>query len=135
MDWKKIISSGIAFGIIMYVIGSIFGFLTGDMYTLTPALWKDMTGNWMYYMIVFDVIVGIILATIYSFLRKAVPGTGAMKGAIFGFMIWLVGSVTGLGMTYMTMAVSTTLIGAWAFSGLLYYLIGGAALEMIYAKV
>jgi len=133
---KKVLIGGLLAGVVIIVMGMVFGALSADMYKLSPkALWKPMGGDWFMKMAVFDFITGLILAYVFSIIKGSLPGKGLMKGISFGIMIFAVGTFLGLTMTYLTMAVRTKLIASWALNGLVNYLLAGLIFEFVNEKI
>lgn len=125
----KIFQTGILVGILLFILNSIEGFLSAGLYINSdPSLWQEMSGNWWLKMLVFDLIVGLILALVYGIIHKGIPDKGIGKGVQFGFWIWLVGTVPGLIMTLLTMAVPAELVVVWLISGLINLIIAGLVL-------
>ena len=130
---KKIVIGGILAGIILMIVGFIFGSLTADMYRMSPPGLFKVPMNYTL-LVVYDIVVGFILAYAYSILKNSVPGSGLQKGMIFGFLVFLVGVVPGLGITYITMNIRNKLIFMWAVEMLVAYLLAGAALQFVDEK-
>lgn len=125
----RIFQAGILVGIILLVLNSVEGWLSGGLYaTSDPTLWQKMTGNWWLHMLFFNLVVGLILALVYSVIYRGIPDKGIGKGLQFGFWIWLVGTVPGLLLTMLTLTVPTELIVVWLISGLINLLIAGMVL-------
>ena len=135
MKWKKIVVSGIAAGIVILVIGNLIGFLFAVDYTTTPQLWKPMTGNWWYNMIVLDFVEGILYAAVFSILFNSIPGKGWRKGLNYGLILWVVATVPGMLMTYFTMAVPDSIVASWTFGGLISLVIAGSVISIIQNKI
>ena len=133
---KKIIIGGILAGLVIIIVGMVFGALSSDMYKMSPkALWKPMGGDWFTKMIIFDLLTGFILATVFSIIKGALPGAGLAKGLSFGLIVFFVGTFLGLTMTYLTMAVRTKMIAVWALNGLVNYLLAGLIFQFIDEKI
>ena len=127
---KKVIVGGVLAGLVMVVVGFIVGGMTAEMYRMSPAaLWKPMGGNWFLQMVVYDIVVGLILSFVYSILKSAVPGSGLQKGIIFGLLVWLVGTLPGMGITYLTMNVRNLMLTVWALNGLANYVLSGMVIN------
>lgn len=129
----KIFQVGILLGIILFVLGSIEGWLSGGLYAASdPALWTSMTGNWWLQALVSDLVIGLIFTLVYGIFYSSVPDKGIGKGIQYAFWIWLVGTVPGLVMTFLTMAVPGELIVTWLVTGLLNYIVLGILLGVMY---
>jgi len=135
IDWKKGIIAGIVAGIIILIVGMISGYLFSADYAITPQLWKPMTGNWWYYMAAIDIIEGIIYGLVFTMLYDGLPGKGWMRGLNYGLILWFVGTIPGMLMTYSTMAVPDTLVASWLFGGLISLAIAGSAIAVVYDKM
>ncbi|HAH04880.1 MAG: putative membrane protein [Parcubacteria group bacterium GW2011_GWA2_43_17] len=129
----KIFQLGILLGVVLFVLGAVESWLSGGLYAVSdPALWSDMTGHWWLWALISDMVIGLILSLVYTLFYNAIPDHGVGKGIQYAFWIWLVGTVPGLIMTFLTMAVPTELVVAWLISGLLNYIIAGIILGLMY---
>jgi len=129
---KKIIIGGVLAGLVIMVVGFISGSMLEGLYRLSPAgIFKtpNLTNLIVYYFVV-----GLILAYVYSILKNAVPGNGMQKGMIFGFLVFLVGTIPGLGITWITMTVRNRLLFWWAVFGLVEMALAGAAIAFVDEK-
>jgi hypothetical protein len=133
---KKIIIGGLLAGVVILLMGMLFGALSAEMYKLSPKVfWKPMGGDWFTKMAVFDFATGLVLAAIYSIIKGALPGAGLMKGISFGIIIWVAGPLIGFTMTYLTMAIRVKLIAVWALNDLLNYVLSGLIFKLIDEKI
>ncbi len=129
----KIFQMGILLGVILFVLGSIEGWLSGGLYLASdPGLWKEMTGNWWLSSLIADLVIGLIFTLVYGIFYSSIPDKGVGKGIQYGFWIWLVGTVPGLIMTFLTMAVPGELVVTWLITGLLNFLVMGILLGLMY---
>ncbi|MFA6304950.1 MAG: hypothetical protein WCV73_00480 [Patescibacteria group bacterium] len=129
----KIFQIGILVGVLLFVLSSLEGWLSGSLYAASdPALWKDMAGNWWLYNLVFNLIVGLILTLVFGVFYAGLPDTGAVRGLQYGFWIWIVGVVPGLLLTLLTMAVPEELVVSWLIGGLFNYLLAGLIIGSMY---
>lgn len=128
----RIFQAGILVGIVFLVLNSIEGWLSGGLYVSSdPALWQEMTGNWWLNMLVFNLVVGLILALVYTIVQNGIPDKGIGKGIQYGFWVWLAGTVPGLFFTMLTMAVPTELVVVWLISNLINLLVGGIIISTL----
>jgi uncharacterized membrane protein YagU involved in acid resistance len=132
INYNKVLIAGIVAGIVLVIVGFALGYLTASMYASTPQLWKPMSGDWTYTMIIFDIVIGVILAFVYSIVKDGVPKKGITKGLYYGMLVWLVGTIPGMIMTYSTMAVPTALVLAWTIGGLVQYTLMGATISWLH---
>lgn len=130
---KKIIIGGILAGLALFVVTFIFESLTADMYMMAPrGMFKEMN---LTAFVIYDLIIGLIFAYVYSIIKASVPKGGIQKGLIFGLIIWLIGSVPGIGISYVTMNIRNKLLLIWLFSALVQYAAAGIAIELVDEKV
>jgi len=133
---KKIIIGGLIAGLVIFVVGMIFGNLTAELYELSPmSFFKPMDQAWFIKMIIYDFALGLLLAYVYSVIKVGVPGSGINKGLLFGLLIFLVGTLPGLTLTQMTMNIRNKLIFMWALNGLINYLLAGSVIELVDEKI
>jgi len=133
---KKVIIGGLLAGVVILLMGMVFGAMSAEMYKQSPQVfWKPMGGDWFTKMAVFDLVTGLVLAVIFSIIKSALPGNGLMKGISFGIIIWIVGPLLGLTMTYLTMAIRVKLIAVWTLNGLVNYLLSGLIFELLDEKL
>jgi hypothetical protein len=135
MNWKGGIVSGIAAGTVILLVGMLSGSMLSAEYVKTVQLWKPMTGSWWYFMIVIDIIEGILYAMVFSMVSGGIPGEGWKKGLNYGIILWLVSTVPGMLMTYSTMAVPDVLVASWLFGGLLSLIVSGILIAAIQNKI
>lgn len=72
---------------------------------------------------------------VYSVLYSGIPGKNICKGLNFAVILWLVGTVPGMAITYVSMAVPNPIIASWVFRGLINLLVMGAVLAFVYERV
>jgi hypothetical protein len=68
-------------------------------------------------------------------LYSGIPGKNISKGLNFAVILWLVGTVPGMAITYLSMAVPNLIIASWVFGGLINLLVMGAVLAFVYERV
>jgi len=135
MNWKKGIIAGIVAGIIILVVGMISGSLFGADYESTPQLWKPMDNNWYYQMIAVDFIEGLLFGLVFSCIYNGIPGKGWKKGLNYGLILFFVGTVPGMLMTYISMAVPDTIVASWVIGGFISLVIAGLAMALVHDKL
>lgn len=146
MNWKLILVGGIVF----YVVQWILYFITGpivhenilaDTYRATAEFWRpelmqeppDMAAL-MPYWLTAGLVSSFIMAGIYGWVRPAFAGAGWMRGAKYGLVLFLFAATMAMGYAGVFNLPSNIWI-AWTLEGLLYYVIGGAALGWVAEKV
>lgn len=139
MNIKRILGSSV----VLWIVGSAFGWLTCGwlfnwVYTLPPNIWKDMTmlmtpGN-MVGSIVFGFIISVIFVSVFAYLYKGIPGKGVKKGMTYGFLVWLVGTVSGIITMPFYMTINSIVVVYWVLQALVLNLINGAIVGALYKE-
>lgn len=93
-----------------------------DMVALLP-LWVSV-----------GIVGALLLAAVYGAIRRGFDGPGWLRGAKFGFVVWLVQLVTLAGL-YGVFNLPYRIWAWWALEGVLYTVVGGAVLGVVAAKV
>ncbi len=146
MNWKVIFIGGICLYIVQWLVsmgtGPLIheGVLT-DVYKQTASFWRpelnqdppDMAAlmpRW----IATGLFGALVAAGIYSVIRGSFSGAGWLKGVKFGLVLWLFHLTASLGWSGV-FNLPMEIWGWWIFEALLVYLIGGAVLGWVSAKV
>jgi len=135
MNWKKGIIAGLVAGIVILIVGMLSGSLLAVDYTKTPELWKPMTGNWWYNIIALDFLEGILYGIVFTLLYNGIPGKGWRKGLNYGLILWVIATVPGMLMTYLTMTVPDTIVASWTFGGLITLVIVGPVIAVVHDRL
>lgn len=138
MNVKKGVIAGFAAGVVMVISNIVIwsatqGYIT-PLYESSAPLWKPMEIAWFEQMWALTIAEGVLYGLVYSVLYDGIPGKNVNKGLIFAVIIWLVGTVPGMAITYITIAIPTPIIFSWLFGGLINLLVMGAALAFVYEK-
>lgn len=142
MDIKKGVVAGLLAGIAMVISDmAVWGVTQGylmPLYQASAALWKPMEplSTWLAWYLFLLVADGILFGIVYSVLYNGIPGKNNLnRGLNYGVILWLVGVVPGMAVTYLMMAVPTPIIASWLFGGLIDMLVMGAVLAYVYERV
>jgi hypothetical protein len=141
MNAKKGVVAGFSAGIAMVLSGIlVWGMTQGYLmpeYEASAALWKPMEplSTWLAQVWTMTVLEGILYGLVYSVFYNGIPGKNINKGLNFAVILWLVGTVPGMAMTYLSMAVPNPIIISWVFGGLINLLVMGAVLAIVYERV
>ncbi len=141
MDIKKGVVAGFLAGIAMVIAdmavwGATQGYLL-PLYQASAAVWKPMEplSIWLAQMWAVTIADGILFGIVYSVLYNGIPGKNINKGLNYGVILWLVGNVPGMAVTYLMMAVPTPIVASWLFGGLIDVLVMGAVLAVVYERM
>ena len=129
---KKTIVIGVIIGIVSMVYSWLTcGWLFSGIYRIEPTnIWKfsadtALPVGQMIFMFLANILLGVILAGVYAYIKGGIPGSGIKKGLCFGLIVWLVGTLPGLFATYMFITIAGAVIWYWLVMGLIKYLILG----------
>jgi len=139
MNKGKIILSGI----LIWIVGTIWTFLTCGwlfnwVYTIEPVIWRTpaemFTATNLVLSNLFGILIAIIFASVYAFFYKGLPYKGVKKGLVYGFIIWLVGTFSGMITLPFYMTIANTVVVYWVLNGLVANLIFGAIVGAVYKE-
>jgi hypothetical protein len=137
MNAKKIILSAV----IIWIIGTVFGWLTcgwlfNSVYRIEPIIWLSpeamMDTTNMVLANVVGIFTSLIYVSVFAYLYKGIPGEGVKKGIHYGFIVWLVGALSGMITLPFFMTIAITVVIYWVLQALVLNLINGAIIGAIY---
>ena len=111
---------GIAVSVVLSMLASG---MTMPLFQQSAALWKSWTAPEMWLVYIVPLWVGLLMALFYCNFDK--KSHMYRNGLMFGLKTWLLVSVTGMAMTYSSMAVPGALVALWLATGLVQYVIMG----------
>ena len=116
----NVLASGFLASVTALVVGIAFGTLGGWEQIL--GLTDTLLGGW-----ILAVFFGVVLALIYTQLgfSQFLPGQSLVKGAVFGFLVWVVILIVGAFWAPVNLAAF-----AAPFTGIVLHLIWGATLAL-----
>jgi hypothetical protein len=141
MNAKKGVVAGFSAGIAMVLSGIVvWGTTQGYLmpqYEASATLWKPMEplSMWLAQMWALTILEVILYGLVYSVLYNGIPGKNISKGLNFAVILWFVGTIPGMAMTYLSMTVPNPIIASWVFGGLINLLVMGAVLAFVYERI
>jgi len=139
MNAKRIVISSL----LIWIFKSAFvmltcGWLFNWVYQIPPIIWKApaqmmQTPN-MLISYGGSLLVSLVFVLVFAWIYKGIPGKGAKKGVAYGFIVWLVGALSGITLMPSYMTIATTVVVYWLIQLLLISLISGAIVGAIYKK-
>lgn len=139
MNFKRIIFASI----VIWIIGSILIILTcGNffswVYKLPPNIWLPPEVFQKPVNMAMSNLIGLLKAfsfsLVYAIIYKGIPGEKTAKGIYYGILIWLVSALTGLvGMPFY-MSISPVVVIYWIIQALVFNIIFGIILSIIYKE-
>ena len=140
MNWKLIVIGGLAFWLVTNILGLgvtgpiIHNSILDPIYRATEMLWIEplrqdppdlaaVMPRW----IVVSLISSLVVAGLYSCLRKAFEGPGWKCGMTWGLYMGIFSFVTLLGYSGV-IALPMTIVVWWGVDGLVLFVLGGAAM-------
>ena len=65
---------------------------------------------------------------------KGIPGKGVTKGMVYGFLMWLVGALSGIALMPLYMTISIVVVVYWIIQALVVNVINGAIIGAVYKQ-
>jgi len=137
----RVIVAGIIFALVAQVVHTLGTFPTMEFY-VDPAyfnVWSKImmptTGpppmSFFYYAIAFNVVTGILLASVYSIICEGIPRTGVKRGLFYGIILFLAAGIPSSLSMYLLINLPVALIAWWSLESLAIYLIGGVVIAWL----
>lgn len=95
---------------------------------------RDFTPMYGFLSVVNNFIFAGLFVFLYAVICKSLQGSGARKGLIFGFLVWLAGWAVSWVRVAITINISKALFVDWMVNGLISYMIAGAIIGWIYRE-
>ena len=146
MNWKVIILGGLAYFVATFAMGAATGPLIHEgvleeLYNATSVFWRPelnqdppdlaaLMPRW----IAGGLLTAFLYAGIYDCFRSALNGSAVIKGLKYGFVLFLITSAYAVAMSGI-FNLPNAIWGWWMAEGLLYSLVGGAALGWVTQKL
>ena len=140
MKWGKVLFAAVAATVFNAIYGiATCGWLFKWIYAIEPTnVWKPesaYTGAFWAKVYIGSLILWFFFAAAYGLINKVFTADCSLcKGAAYGLIIWLVGMLPGMWMTYSFMTVSYQVVIYWTISGLVSLMISGMIVAAIYGK-
>ena len=146
MNWKLILIGGIVFFVAQFLVGMVTGMVIhegvlAEAYRATASFWRpelnqdppDMTAllpRW----IAAGLLGAFVLAGIYGAIRHAFDGAGYMRGAKYGFVLFLVTATMMIGWSGVFNLPNQIWLW-WMVESLVSFIVAGAALGWVAEKL
>lgn len=139
-SWKVLVG-GLAFSAVAQIIHTFGAFLTMSFYT-DPAyfnLWSRLlmtasggfSQSYMWYSLGINFFIGLVFASMYSWINSCFCGKGLEKGLCFGWLLFLLGSIPFTLSNLLLFNVPLTLLCFWLVESFIINLLGGTLLALI----
>lgn len=145
MNLKKIILSGLAAGLIAFLVGNVLymnplvsGIYAGAgaYYCAKPMDSFGWLGNWFLLMMAGGLVSAVFLAFLYSYTEKGIRITPVWKkGAAFGILMWLVSALPASYNTWLLHTYPDILVIVETINGLIGGIVAGVVLAILYEKI
>ena len=137
MNFKRLfLSTIIIFVLNLFIGGFSCGFLFKWIYNIPPIVWLPQEEFLKMGNLFGSLFVGFFKAfffcVVFAVIYDGVPKQGASKGIIYGILIWLIGSLVGIGFLAFFMTIAQVVIVYWIFQALVINIVSGAILGAIY---
>jgi hypothetical protein len=128
---KKVVFSGLVAGALMLGVSIVLSVIISAIFPDAMAEYSnsEIFRQWddplMYYFFFHPFVMGTILSFVWLKVKGLIDQEGLMKGAVYGFYVWLFFGVPGMLMSISTFQVSAFLVGTWTVSVLAQDLAAG----------
>lgn len=106
------------------------------VYDLPPNIWLEAEEMVSSKNMVASYLVGflrsLLFVLVYVWIYKGLPGKGIGKGLNYGFIVWLVGSFSGMITMPFYMAINVVVVVYWILQGLVLNVLNGAIVAAVY---
>ncbi len=131
-------SCGLAAGVMQFLVGATFHLLIpivfagiSELYE-KEAVFRPWTGLTPIYMAIHPLVYGFVFAGGFLGLRQAASfPQGVAGGVLYGFGVFLVGSLPVFLLMYASLQVPVEIIGLWIAQNLIQYLLAGMAVGIV----
>lgn len=129
-------SSMILAAIAIWIVDGIIMFLTCGwlfkwVYMLPPHIWKEPI-SWSVFALIPSILKAFFFVFVYAVFYNGIPSTGAKKGMVYGFLLWIATAAPALAAFPIFMTISTGVVTYWILQALVIGLINGAITGIIY---
>lgn len=137
MDFSRWLSSGLAAGITMFLVGTVFHYLIPVIRPDIPPQYLNLDlfrawRGWTYlYMVIHPFAYGLIFAAVFVGLRMTGFPSGIRGGLLYGATIFLVGSLPLFVLIFASLQVSGEIMVSWTIQNLAQYLLAGIAVGAV----
>ena len=76
----------------------------------------------------------MIFAFVFALLYKSIPGKCFVKGIVYGVLVWALGSLIGVTTMSCYMTISYVVVLYWVLAHLVFNVITGAIVGLIYCE-
>jgi hypothetical protein len=135
MNAKRFLVAGIVASVLFLVLDAVLGMVGGlieaQVFGIPSAQPAGIEAKMMIGL-VFELVNGFMLATIYAIIHPSLPGQGWKKGFSYGLIVWGLRVVMWAFSTYMMTDMSPILIAINVTTGLIEVLILGIVIAAIH---
>jgi len=137
MNIKKVLASTVA----IWIFGILYTYLTcawlfSWVYEIEPVVSKDPASMMLLPNLIGSnlsgLLIAFIFASVFAILYNGIPQEGVKKGLMYGFLVWLVGGLSGVITMPFYMNIAPALIFYWVVNFLVGSLIMGLIVGAIY---
>lgn len=139
MSAKRIIFSTIIIWIVVTLIRALTcGWLFVWVYQIPPNIWIEPIEMVKAERFIGSNILGLVNAfvfvIVYTIIYKGIPYKGVRKGVVYGLILWLVNSFSGIASMPFYMTIASTVVVYWIAQTLVINIIIGAIVGAICKK-
>ena len=132
MQKNNIVMGGLVAAAALTLLYAVEGYVAG-IFAGAPSLpLRHIMGDyWFLWMIVANLVVGLVLSAGYPLFGKGLSGLRGKRGMKYGFGVWAMATVFYPPLLYVNVALPGWLMAGWIFGSLLNLLILGYILGLL----
>ena len=134
MDAKKVLVSGLAAGVAIFVASFVVDSLISFVWPYNVfelGGMRSMEDPLMMLFFASPFVIGLAVAVLYDFTKQAFSGTAVQKGLRLGLLVWLVGSVPSAFIVFTSMTYPIGFTVSSVVTTLLYMIAGGIVIAKL----
>ena len=142
IKWGRAVLAGLAANLVSFIVGGGGYILFGWTFRLEPtSIWRwtpnkmcKMSVCWWTYLIIGNTLLALFLSMTYAVLYNGIPGRGAMKGLVFGAIVWLIGVLPAAFTIHVLTVMNAWSILYFTTQAIVEYLIYGTIIAVVYGN-
>ena len=131
MRWCRFVLAAFIAGVAGQILHGLCGGILARFYLMTPELFREFSPKVLIGYFIVNLFMGLVLALVFYFAQRILPGTPLRKGLIFGITVWLVTSIAGNATRYLSSPIVWELALGETLEDFVVYLVQGVIIAFI----